>query len=53
LRNKWGDALASDPYYSPILGLDPNPFSALASPPRTMSARLNVPPVANEPPSWL
>ncbi|WP_158814053.1 glycosyltransferase family 2 protein [Methylocapsa sp. S129] len=53
LRAKWGDALASDPYYSPILGLDPNPFSALASRPRAMAARLNAPPVPNEPPLWL
>jgi GT2 family glycosyltransferase len=42
LRAKWGDALGSDPFYSPILSLDPIPFSALAWPPRDRSARLPV-----------
>ena len=34
LRNKWGEALGADPYYSPILSLDGTPFSALGWPPR-------------------
>ncbi len=48
LRAKWGETLASDPYYNPMLGLDSAPFSALASSPRAMTARFNIPPVANE-----
>jgi hypothetical protein len=39
LRNRWGETLADDPYYSPVLSLDPVPFSALASPLRNMAAR--------------
>jgi O-antigen biosynthesis protein len=46
LRNKWGRALAADPYYNPSLSLDPAPFSALAWPARDLSARMNEPPVA-------
>jgi O-antigen biosynthesis protein len=46
LRAKWGGALVADPYYSPILSLDPVPFSALAWPARTMKPRTNDPPVA-------
>ena len=46
LRSKWGDVLAADPYYSPMLSLDPIPFSALAWPIRPMGPRLNSPPVA-------
>ena len=44
LRARWGEALAADPYYSPLLGLDGTPFSALAWPPRSFAARLNVSP---------
>jgi len=43
LRAKWGEVLAADPYYSPMLSLDPVPFSALASPPRAMDPRVNRP----------
>jgi GT2 family glycosyltransferase len=43
LRNRWGDALASDSAYSPMLNLDPYPFSALAWPPRNARPRLNRP----------
>jgi GT2 family glycosyltransferase len=46
LRNKWGRALAIDPYYNPTLSLDPVPFSALAWPVRDLSARMNEPPIA-------
>jgi GT2 family glycosyltransferase len=45
LRSKWGDAVANDPYYSPMLSLDPIPFSALAWPARAMSPRINGLPV--------
>jgi hypothetical protein len=44
LRAKWADALIADPYYSPILSLDPVPFSALAWPPRVLEPRVNAPP---------
>ena len=39
LRNRWGEVLIDDPYYSPMLSLDPVPFSALAWPPRSMAPR--------------
>jgi O-antigen biosynthesis protein len=45
LRAKWGRALAADPYYSPMLSLDPIPFSALAWPVRPIEPRINTPPV--------
>jgi len=48
LRTKWGSALAADPYYSPILSLDPVPFSALAWPARKMEPRTNDPPVPSQ-----
>ena len=44
LRTKWGSVLAADPYYSPLLSLDPIPFSALACPVRPMEPRINTPP---------
>jgi O-antigen biosynthesis protein len=53
LRAKWGAVLAADPYYNPILGLDPNPFSALAWPVRDVGPRVNRPPIERQPPSWL
>ncbi|QDM22626.1 glycosyltransferase [Tardiphaga sp. vice154] len=46
LRTMWGEALINDPYYSPVLSLDPSPFSALAWPPRSFAARINAPPQA-------
>ena len=53
LRNKWGDALIDDPYYNPVLSLDPVPFSALAWPPRRRAPRLNLPPrPVNLPPGF-
>jgi O-antigen biosynthesis protein len=39
LRSVWGEALMNDPYYSPMLGLDGAPFSALAWPPRSRDPR--------------
>jgi GT2 family glycosyltransferase len=39
LRTRWMDALLADPFYSPLLSLDPVPFSALAWPLRPMSPR--------------
>jgi GT2 family glycosyltransferase len=39
LRTAWGDALVADPSYSPLLSLDPIPYSALAWPPRPAKPR--------------
>ena len=50
LRNRWGEVLIDDPYYSPMLSLDPVPFSALAWPPRSMAPRVSAPPKAVEVP---
>ena len=50
LRNKWGEALGADPYYSPLLAWDGAPFSALAWPPRSLSPRANRPPVPTDVP---
>ncbi|HEX2510905.1 MAG TPA: glycosyl transferase, partial [Microvirga sp.] len=41
LRQRWGEALAEDPFYSPFLNLDRYPFSALAWPPRRAMPRRN------------
>jgi GT2 family glycosyltransferase len=51
LRSKWGSTLATDSYYSPILSLDPIPFSALAWPPRTVEPRVNSLPVPMQVPA--
>lgn len=45
LRARWGDRLINDPYYNPMLSLDPAPFSALAWPPRSMAPRIGSRPV--------
>ena len=50
LRLRWGNALIDDPYYSPVLSLDPIPFSALASPVRRMEPRTGRKPVAADVP---
>ena len=50
LRAKWGNVLAADPYYSPMLSLDPIPFSALAWPARAMDPRTNDRPVPTQVP---
>jgi GT2 family glycosyltransferase len=53
LRNRWGETLVDDPYYSPVLSLDPVPFSALASPLRNMAARkLSDPAPVEVPPGF-
>jgi len=39
LRSAWGEGLLADPSYSPLLSLDPIPFSALAWPPRPAAPR--------------
>ncbi|WP_170263429.1 glycosyltransferase family 2 protein [Blastochloris sulfoviridis] len=53
LRARWGEALVADPCYSPLLGLDGTPFSALAWPPRSFAPRLNFsPPPVAVPPGW-
>ena len=51
LREKWGDVLAADPYYSPVLSRDPIPFSALAWPATPMRPRINEPPVPTDIPA--
>jgi O-antigen biosynthesis protein len=48
LRAKWGSVLAADPYYSPMLSLDPIPFSALAWPVRAMEPRVNNLPLSTQ-----
>jgi O-antigen biosynthesis protein len=53
LRQKWSEALLNDPYYNPILSLDPVPYSALAWPPRARHARWNRPPVPAEIPAGM
>jgi GT2 family glycosyltransferase len=45
LRAKWANVLEADPFYSPVLSLDPIPFSALAWPLRSMTCRASIPPV--------
>jgi len=50
LRLIWGEALLSDPFYSPLLSLDQTPFSALAWPPRDCSHRLPLGPVRRDAP---
>jgi len=39
LRTRWMEALLADPSYSPLLSLDPVPYSALAWPLRTLLPR--------------
>jgi GT2 family glycosyltransferase len=43
LRHRWGEALLRDPFYSPMLSLDPIPFSALAWPVRPLEMRTQAP----------
>jgi GT2 family glycosyltransferase len=45
LRAGWASVLTSDPFYSPVLSLDPIPFSALAWPFRSMDARTSDLPI--------
>ena len=51
LQTKWASILAADPYYNPILSLDPIPFSALAWPVRSIAPRVNNRPVPKSVPS--
>jgi GT2 family glycosyltransferase len=51
LQAKWGRVIAADSYYSPILSLDPLPFSALAWPMRSTAPRINSRPVPVSVPS--
>lgn len=44
-RAIWGEALLGDPFYSPLLSLDADPWSALAAPPRDMAPRRAEAPV--------
>jgi len=53
LRARWLETLVADPYYSPLLSLDPAPFSALAVPRRDMSERWSVRPVSRKLPSGM
>ena len=39
LRMAWAEAIAEDPFYSPMLGLD-TPYDGLAWPPRSQAPRL-------------
>jgi GT2 family glycosyltransferase len=53
LRAKWADVLMDDPFYSPVLSLDPIPFSALAWPLRSMECRrLKRPTPVHVPPGF-
>jgi GT2 family glycosyltransferase len=42
LRAKWGETIANDPFYSPLLNLDATPYSGLAWPPRSYEARTRL-----------
>jgi GT2 family glycosyltransferase len=53
LREKWSNALLSDPYYNPVLSLDPVPYSALAWPPRSRAARWCNLPIPTQVPSGM
>ena len=53
LRAKWADVLIDDAFYSPVLSLDPIPFSALAWPLRSMACRtLKRPVPVHAPPGF-
>lgn len=43
LRARWSDVIADDPYYNPVLSLDPIPYSALAWPVRVRAPRKSGP----------
>jgi GT2 family glycosyltransferase len=53
LRARWLETIVDDPYYNPLLSLDPIPFSALAWPPRSLGLRLNRSPRAVDIPRGL
>ncbi|MCW2275447.1 GT2 family glycosyltransferase [Rhodoblastus acidophilus] len=53
LRHKWGEALATDPFYSPLLALSDPSYSALAWPPRSLAPRRNqIQPGVQPPPGY-
>jgi GT2 family glycosyltransferase len=53
LRHKWGEALAADPFYSPLLALSDPPYGALAWPPRPLAPRRNqIKPGVQPPPGF-
>lgn len=53
LRHKWGEALAADPFYSPLLALSDPSYSALAWPPRSLAPRRNqIQPGVQPPPGY-
>jgi hypothetical protein len=41
LRMRWGDVLANDPYYNPLLALEAPLFAGLSWPPQNINSRLN------------
>ena len=51
LRAKWTQSIVDDPCYSPLLSLDPIPYSALAWPPRDCRPRTAHAPVMQDLPS--
>lgn len=53
LRARWIELVADDPYYSPVLALDREPYSGLAAPPGNLEARVQRPPAARPLPDWL
>ena len=50
LRGRWAETLMTDPYYNPMLSLDPFPYTCLAWPPRAMAPRIMTRPVPVEVP---
>lgn len=53
LRTRWIELVADDPYYSPVLALDREPYSGLAAPPGNLEARVQRAPSARPLPDWL
>lgn len=53
LRARWGEVLANDPAYSPLLALTDTPYEGLACPPRNLAPRRRIVPApADVPSSW-
>jgi GT2 family glycosyltransferase len=50
LRHKWGEVLAADPFYTPLLALSDPAYSALAWPPRSLAPRRNQIQAGAQPP---
>jgi GT2 family glycosyltransferase len=51
LRAKWTQSIIDDPCYSPVLSLDPVPYSALAWPPRDRGPRAATAPTPRDVPA--